>query len=456
MMIFYDDPPCECGSKCAVPPVEPSYVFTESQAVHDHLQALSQDTINPISFFRLPIEVRNKIYFLASRPDCQFSFGKHAGCEKPHVHQSTSGRKEMWKWTVLCQQTWKESIQYIPLIRQDNYFRVDDGNCPRCWSARSRSVREGCLHASIQNGSSFSCPLREIQAVRIRALTVRLVGTRYNNESEGHGIERFVHNLESFTSFVAKMTNLRRITVIPSIQLPHAISRNSRVAKAVQQFFSVLTYRKGYSSLEVIIEVCEKAGTENYFSKQWTLANSFLQRAASVDGVARTDFNYLYGLNLKPPTSSPFHGTDKQSERFTDSRVLYKTCLFDDDFEPGTDYDDKLIRSHDKNETVFRKFSDGYGPVYTVGSGCVYRSRHKYRFRDKALPLYQEEDFFQGSDMDAEYASIPECHDCKVVFTDLSQWVAHVEMCEAKPWVDKIPRTRFCQWSRHGPSFLPG
>ena len=142
-MMPFDHPLCAC-----LPDHEPVPLIQFSDRQRPSMatsQQAIQDVLDPNSFFRLSREIRNKVYFLSSRPDCNYSLNATNECDKMHVHQSATGRQNAWKWLALCQQSWSEAVEYMPIMRLNVRFIAGDNVCHHCWNLSHQPHGGTCL-----------------------------------------------------------------------------------------------------------------------------------------------------------------------------------------------------------------------------------------------------------------------------------------------------------------------
>ena len=444
MIIEYNDPVCECGSLCAQPTSQTAQLTPDSRAIVTN--AIVQDTTSPTSFFRLISETRDKIYFLSCRPDCHYSFGEKEGCDKRHVHNSAKGRKSAWKWLVLCRQTWSEASQYMPIIRNNIRFYINDDNCVRCWYGRNRRLKEGMLHASLKQSLSERCGLREIWYTRLRKLTIEF--EKYDNiyGEADHKLDRFAHNFDSLIAFVGKLRSLKRISINVKPDFTALLS-NTGVSDRMTRVFSILKARIDDGLLEINI-------LQNAYEISAPTSDPILQLAA-LAGLSNKNIN-LTTIKIERPSighvfdSKPFcynswYEEEKRWEARLGSQLLYQTRLFDEDFE-GIPAPEKLVWEDFETPSEVpgeppekgKRLRGGLGlnqgqPTYYLRSGCMLTDFGKYKYLKDFLPLYLQEDFYHRSESATEeYRPIPECLGCGIVLSDFEQLTAHIGQCAGR------------------------
>ncbi|KAJ9610361.1 hypothetical protein H2200_005138 [Cladophialophora chaetospira] len=416
MMIDINDPACSCGSLCAQPTSPPAQLKPGSSAAA--IDAVAQNTTLPTSFFRLISELRDKIYFLSCRPDCRYSLGGKEGCDKRHIHNSAKGRTSAWKWLVLCRQTWSEASQYMPIIQNDIRFYINDDNCGRCCERDE---------------------LREIWYTRLQKLSIQFENIETWHGATSYRSDRFAHNFDSFIAFVGKLRSLKEISVEVRHDFVALLGTNTDVSGSMTRLFSVLNARIDNGSLKINIsqKTCEIDASAS---------ESILQLAA-LAGLSNNDIN-LTTIKIDRPQAGPRFNPDSFLDNFNwelwradeerweaslASQLLYRTRLFDEDFE-GISEPAEPTGMYEGQ------------PTYYLRSGCVMTDYPKYSRLRYSLPLYIEEDFYNRSQLATqEYRPIPECFGCGVVFSGFEQMSAHVGQCAGKddtmtpvrsPWDD--------------------
>ena len=403
----------------------------------------------PTSFFRLMSEISDKIYFLSCRPDCQYSFGKKEGCDKRHIHNSGKGRTSAWKWLVLCRQTWSESSQYMPIIRSNIHLYINDNNCARCWYGRNRRVQEGMLHASLKDSLSETDELREIWYTRLQKLTIRLEKTEISHDEKDHKLDRLAHNLSSVIAFIGKLRSLKEITIEVEPDFTALLSINIEISGIITRLFSTIKARFNNESLKINI-------SQKTFEINASTSKPILHLAA-LGGLSDNDISLttieidrppIYDVEYLANYISSYNSGYKKEERSEvspASQFLYRTRLFDEDFEvipepekqvweevdipsevPGGS--SKRVICRTRTLTMYES-----QPMYDLRSGCVTMEHRKYRYLSEFLPLYIEEDFYHKSESAIEeYQLIPECFRCGIVFSGFEQVVDHVGQCTGR------------------------
>lgn len=479
-MIYYDDPACSCGPLCAQPTSQPEQPTPGSGAAGGN--AIIQDTTLPTSFFRRSGEIRDKIYFLSCRPDCRYSLGGKEGCDKTHIHNSAKGRASAWKWLVLCRQTWSEASCYMPTVRNDIRFYINDDNCARCWHDRNRCLQEGMLHASLNESLIGPDELHEIWYIRLRKLTIQFENPKDIHGEIGHQLNRIDHNLESVVAFIRKLRNLKEITIEIKPDFTSLLPTNTDISSSITRLFSALkacldngllkinisqwAYEINDSTSDTVLKLAALADlSDNAFNLTTTKTarfnfDTFL--SSSSDDAFQFDagldseptFNTLLGSGI---VSDSGHEEEKQREASVGSQLLYRTKLFDEDFEglPEPDkpvWEEIEIPSDTPGEPVKKErrcimpyWNKGV-PNYTLCRGCIITNYEKYSQLRDFLPLYIEEDFYHTSESATEqYQSIPECFLCGIVFSSFEQVAVHADQCAGRdntmtrvpsPWND--------------------
>lgn len=425
MIMYSDNPPCSCGSQCA----NFSLGDGTSKAVPS-TQPVEQDTQLPNSFFRLPREVRDKIYFLAARPDCRFSLAWTGKCSKRHVHQSTEGRKSAWKFLILCRQSWSEAIQYMPLIKTEmlldvyNDWNLHAGDCPRCRRWDDKKIREGVLHTSVSPMTHSS--LRELWFVRVRKLYISL-GVWDGSTNSTYRYPRFLHNLESLVSFIGKMKDLNQVTFLPAT----INEASSPEAKSVQKLFSILKEKQLRASLTVTIgrnesnHSCTCSTADDLSFCDECLRDPLIEQV-SLAGFKPHEVSTSCDHTLWDFFSVWHPWVRMKNEPEWASRpecqTLYRASRFDEDFDSASN--DVARTGCDASELK--------GPEYIVWQSCgvlesVGQETYKYKVGDRFLPLYFEDEFFHSSQ--ENYYQINDCPKCRIVFASTAALARHSHSC---------------------------
>ncbi|KAK5088291.1 hypothetical protein LTR05_002508 [Lithohypha guttulata] len=408
--------------------------------------AVAQDNTSPTSFFRLAPEIRNKIYFLATRPDCRFSWGKLERCDKKHIHQSERGRTEKWKWLVLCRQTWAEAAPYLPVIRHDVPLVVGDNKCGRCGSSKPRSrLKEGILHASLkpwqESFGEFKLGPRELWYMRLQRLTIEF--ERYHRHSRR--VARLLHNLESFATFLEKLHDLQHITVKVQPDFKDAISESPAIASAVENLFSAMRSlgvdRKYTLQTERVVWCSKKYSSKQPDTLEITdLSSLLLEKMVRCgnDPSKITILNSIIKKEVGPPQQQgrqKWSAKQEWEEGMRTSQLFYRTSAFDEDFEGYDDISGQPLAPVSNNWSALGlgrgMWRPGkWGPSYATRLGCVVTSWEKYESHERYRPLYFEDDFYHaGKKSSRQYRSIPECLGCGIVFSNHTQLTAHAGHC---------------------------
>ncbi|KAG7007325.1 hypothetical protein G7Y79_00010g028260 [Physcia stellaris] len=429
---IYNNPVCTCKELCTKSNQPRTALTTETNQPTSYL--IEQDTTHPTGFFRFPPEIRDKIYFLSFRPDCTHSFGKSQPCSKRHVHQSSIGRRNAWKWLALCHQSCAEASLYHPLCRNEVKLIVTSDDCARC-EYDGAPVLEGALHAQIAPRLGDGYRWEEHWLARVRDILLELDTEEMDHDHEPrdsprHDIQRFSHNLESVVSFVAGLRFLEKFTMRVMCTFHKTMLANPVIAESVTRLLSILKQKKETYSLNVgIIEVVVvKAASvlQQGAPDQVTEGNTtepLLQIAASV-GFNSSDIttsvlndrrkNYSTAADIRAhlqidpplPTFEVWRAATLLERRNVNVQLelRFRIAVFDEDFDELSEDEKRIIRQDEEataNGVIIVRHP--CGPTYIEDTGgCVQNITPKYpRYGtygagSDIAPLYLIEDFYHG------------------------------------------------------------
>lgn len=302
------------------------------------------------------------------------------------------------------------------------------------------------LHASRKQSLSERGELREIWYTRLRKLTTKFEKVDNSYGEADHKLDRFAHNLDSLIALVGKLRSLKEITINVKPEFTALLS-NTGVSDSMTRLFSILKARIDDGSLE--INISQKAYEINA-----STSDPILQLAA-LAGLSNKNINLTtikidrpsigHVFDFKPFCYDSWYEEEKRWEASLASQLLYRTRLFDEDFEgiPEPDkpvWEDFEIPSEVPGEPPQKGkyLRGGLGvyqgqPTYDLSCGCMSTEYGKYKCLKDFLPLYIEEDFYHRSESATqEYQPIPECFDCGIVFSDFEQLTAHIGQCAGR------------------------
>ena len=431
MSIVYNNPVCACKDLCTTPNRLRS-ALTTSEVNQPPSNLINQNSFHPSGFFHLPPEIRNRVYFLAFRPDCMHSFGKNLPCSKRHIHQSSIGRRNAWKWLVLCHQTFVEASLYHPVSREEMKLRVTSEDCARCEYDRG-PVLEGALHAVLTPRLGDRYRWEEYWLAGVRDLRLELDTETIDHDQEAeagprHDRHRFEHNLASIVAFVAGLRYLEKLTLTVSCTFHKTLSTNISVADSVAQLLCTLYEKKEADSLDfniIQVVIVTKAsvlqpGAPDHVTEGNTV-EPLLQIAASVgfkqSEITTSEFqdkreNYSTGAdihaNLNTDIELPSYEKileatllAKRSPK-VQPELRFRIASFDEDFDDLPE-DEKRLLKQEKEAVAKGAFvsRNPCGPTFVeTVTPCVrhitakYPGYGSYAAGSDTAPLYLGDDFY--------------------------------------------------------------
>lgn len=282
---------------------------------------------------------------------------------------------------------------------------------------------------------------RELVYVRLREITIGFEEYDTTTTSEGHDYDRFNHNLASFVLFMSKMPNLRKLTINIDKGFEQYASGHRDIIKNIRSLFRIASKLQGTRELVVhverAIELSDLDVPEQDVPSACPLLQMIVRQGFPKGKLTTTTRVKDEDTEIEIFGSRSWHIAFQEKcakdqrwwKQLRASQLLFRTSLFDEDFDSLSDGNSQYHSSLDANGTTTFHFDSNstWGPTYDTMSGCCIHTEEKYScLHEKYLPLYLEEDFYHGTPVDMDtYKPIPECSFCGMVFAGFAELQAH-------------------------------